>query len=261
MGDEERKGVKAVSIAAVIITKDEEKRVSRCIEGVRWVNEIVVVDDFSQDDTVGSCRNLGAKVIIHKSDGNFDRQRNIGIDNAGSEWILQLDADEVVGERLKEKILGAINDPGEYSAFKFKRKNYFLGHFLRYCGEYNYYTKLFRRDKARYIGKSVHETLEVPGEAGIIDADIDHIVFESLTQYIDRQNFYSSIESKLLLDEKGILPIKVIKRNLTIKPIKLFWKLYVRKNGYKDGMYGFIWCLMQSVRRILIWSKYWELIK
>lgn len=248
-------------LSVVVMTKNEEDKIARCLESVKWADEIIVVDDMSTDKTTQICQSLGAKVIRNRSCGNFDHQRNLGIDSATGDWILQMDADEFVNNRLKEKIIYAINNPSQYVAFKFRRKNFFLGHFMRYAGEYNYYTKLFRKDKASYVGRSVHETLNVDGEVGIIDGDIEHYVFETVGQFVDRQNFYSSVEAKALLNEKGILPERILSYNLTLSPLKLFWKLYIRKKGYKDGMYGLIWCFLQSFRRILIWAKYWELIK
>ena len=249
------------SISVVIITKDEEEKISRCLNSIKWTDEIVVVDDLSVDKTAEICREYGAKVLSNKSEGNFDRQRNIGIDNSKSDWVLQLDADEIVTEELKQGILEAVNSNHGYAAYKFKRKNYFLGHFIRYAGEYNYYVKLLRRGRARYVGRSVHETLQVDGEIGAINCDIEHRVFDSISQFIERQNFCSGVEAGLLYEENKGVPDRKIKYNLIISSGKLFWKLYFKKKGYKDGMHGIVWCVLQSVRRILIWAKYWELSK
>ncbi|MEW6170959.1 MAG: hypothetical protein AB1472_05340, partial [Candidatus Omnitrophota bacterium] len=94
-----------------------------------------------------------------------------------------------------------------------------------------------------------------------LNASIEHYPFKSITQFIERQNFYSSLEAREILQEKGILREKEIRYNLTIKPLKLFFKLYFKKQGFKDGIHGLVWCLMQVTRRIFIWAKYWELIE
>lgn len=248
-------------LSAVILTKNEEDKIARCITSLKWTDEVLVIDDESTDKTKEIAQSLGARVIIHKSCGNFDGQRNIGIENAKNEWILQMDADEVVTDELKNKIIESINNPGGFVAFKFRRKNYFLGHFMRYAGEYDYWLRLFYKQKARYVGADIHERLKVDGEVGIIEADMEHFAFKTISHFIIRQNSYSSFESKSLFEREGVLPDKVIRYNIKIKPLKIFWKTYIKKQGYKDGMHGLIWCVLLAFRQVMIWAKYWELIK
>lgn len=247
-------------LSVVIITKNEEDKISRCLESIKWADEIVIVDDVSEDHTIEICQKYGAKVISHKSYGDFDRQRNIGIKNATGAWILQMDADEVVTEKLKgeiEKVLLALQN--RFVAYKIRRQNYFLGHFLQYGGWFIYYTKLFKKGKARYIGRSVHETLQVDGEIGTIDEPIKHFPFTSLSQFMERQNFYTSVEARLMYEEKGKLSQKEVKYNLTFRPLKLFWKSYIRKKGFCDGICGLLFSLLNSWIHFLRWAKYWEI--
>ena len=248
-------------LSVVILTKNEEDKIARCIESVKWADEVLVIDDESADKTREIAQGLGARVIINKSCGNFDGQRNIGIDNAKNEWILQMDADEVVTPLLRDKLREALGNPEKFCAFKFWRKNYFLGYFMRYAGEYDYWLRLFRKDKARYVGSDIHERLEVNGKVGIIDADMEHFAFISIEQFIERQNYYSSFESRALFKREGVLAEKIIRYNIKIKPLKIFWKNYIKKKGYKDGMHGLIWCILLAFRHVMIWGKYWELIK
>ena len=248
-------------LTAVILTKNEEDKIARCIESVKWADEVLVIDDESTDKTREIVQKLEVRVVINKSNGNFDAQRNIGIDNAKYDWILQMDADEIVTPLLRDKIRGMLNNPGNFSAFKFWRKNYFLGHFMQYGGEYDYWLRLFRKDKARYVGADIHEKLKVDGKVGIINADIEHFAFSSVAQFIQRQNYYSSFESKALFEREGVFPLRIIGYNIKIKPLKIFWKTYIKKRGYKDGMYGLIWCILLSFRHVMIWAKYWEMIK
>ncbi len=248
-------------LTAVIITKNEEDKIARCIESVNWADEIIIVDDESSDETVAIAEKLGAKVIASASRGNFDRQRNIGIDQASGDWIIQMDADEVVTEKLKDEITQAINNPQDFDAFKFWRRNFFLGRSMRYADQCHYWLRLFKKDKARYIGSDVHEKLKVEGKIGVIDACIDHFAFNSITQFIQRQNHYSSYEAKALFEREGAVEEKKIKYNIKIKPLKIFWKNYVKKKGYKDGMHGLIWCVLLAFRHVMIWAKYWEFIK
>lgn len=250
------------SISVVIITKNEEDKIARCLESVRWATEVIIVDDMSIDRTVEICNSFGAKVIRNESEGNFDQQRNIGIDKASCEWILQMDADEIVPHKLKEQIQRIISEPNnKFVAYKFRRKNFFLGHFMKYGGWYGYMTKLFKKGCARYVGKSVHETLKVDGKVGIIDADIKHFPFTSISRLVERANNYTSVEARVMLNEKGILSRRNIQYNLVARPLKLFWKSYVKRRGFKDRMYGLLYSIFNSWGYFLRWAKYWELTK
>lgn len=252
----------SATVSVVIITKNEEDKIARCLEKVKWADEIIIVDDLSTDRTVEICQEFGAKVISHKSCGNFDRQRNIGIDNARGEWILQMDADEIVPEGLKKEIQMLVSADSDYAGFQIRRKNFFLGHFMGYGGFYGpYWVKLFRRSAGRYTGRSVHETLKLEGKLGTIKVDIEHYPFQSISQNIERTNMYTTVVAKLMKEEKGALDKKELRYNLTIRPLKNFWKMYVKKRGYKDGMYGLIFCILFTFGPMLRWMKYWELSK
>lgn len=248
-------------LSAVIITKNEEDKISRCLESIKWADEIVVVDDLSKDDTVEICQDFGAKVISHNSDGNFDRQRNIGIDNAQGEWILQMDADEVVSDKLKCEIIKMLESNSDCSGFKFKRRNYFFDKPLNYGGWYHDFLRLFRKEAGRYIGGSVHELVKVDGKIGHINADMEHYMFQSISQIVERQNYYTSKDAERLLRERGIVGKKELRYHLSIKPLKLFWKTYFRKQGFRDGIYGLIYCIFDAYLHFLKWTKYWELIR
>ena len=248
-------------LTVVLIAKNEEDKLEKCLQSVAWADEFVVVDDMSSDRTVAIAESLGAKVIQNESNGNFDNQRNLGIEAASGEWIMQMDADEIVPKDLKEEIISMIENPSGKVAYKYRRKNYFLGHFMRYGGWFNEYsTKLFMKDKARYTGMSVHETLSVTGETGVIEACIEHYPFTSVSQFIERQNFYTSVEARVMLEEKGTLSEKEIMYHIKVRPRKLFWKLYVKKQGFREGYHGLVFSVLFTWVYYTRWIKYWELL-
>lgn len=244
-------------LSVVILTKNEEDKIVRCIESVKWVDEILVIDDESTDRTREMAQNLGAKAVRRPLNNDFAAQRNFGFEQAQGDWILQMDADEVATDKLREEIKKILADDCQYSAFKVKRKEFFLGHFMQYGGWYIDELKLFRKGACRYV-HSIHERPQVTGATGKIDVDIEHYPFRSVSQYIERQNYYTSLEAAVLFKEKGRLEIKEIKYNLWVKPLKLFFKLYFRKKGYKDGIYGLVYAILNSFRHFLRWAKYWE---
>ena len=249
-----------LKLSAVILTKNEENKISRCLDTIRWADEIVVVDGFSTDATVDICKKYGSKVIQHRFEGDFGQERNIGIDASSGDWILQLDADEVVTEGLKDKILEVLEGKGKFVAYKFLRKNIFLGHFMRYGGWYHYSLHFFKKGFARYKGK-VHHDLIVEGKIGVLNAEIEHYPFRDLSQFVARHNRYTKYESKEIADLKGKLSEKVIRYNIMIKPVKLFWKFYVKKKGFREGMYGFIFSVLFAWAHFIKWAKYWELTR
>lgn len=252
----------AKGISAVILAKNEEKRIIPCLESVKgWIDEIIVIDDMSIDRTPQICREYGAKVIIQPLNNDFGRQRNFGIREARNNWILSLDADFVVTQELKEEIEKILEDPKEFVAFECRLKTNFLGHFIRYAGAFDTWKViLFRKDKA-YFESRVHERLTIKGPVGRLKGAIEHFGFQSITQFINVQNLYTSLMAEEYLKEKGIIPEKEISYNIKIRPWKLFWKLYIKKMGYRDGMPGLVWCILNTISPTLFWIKYWELVK
>ena len=173
---------------------------------------------------------------------------------------MQMDADEIVSEDLRREIKKAILENSEFSGFQFRRKNFFLGHFMQYGGFYGPYSlKLFKRNTGLYIGRSVHETLKVEGKIGTIKADIEHYPIQSIAQYIERINMYTTVEAKLMREENNEIGKKKIKYNITIRPLKIFWKMYIKRKAYKDGVYGLIFSIIFTFNPMLKWIKYWEL--
>jgi len=248
-----------MGISVVIITKNEEERIKKCLDSLRgFADEIVIVDDLSTDKTVEICKDYGAKVIIHESKGDFGSQRNIGIDNSKGEWILQMDADEVVPYETAKEIRKKLMDSGEFVAFELKRRNFLLSYPLKYGGSYNYGIKLFRKGKVCYNKGHIHETLKIEGKVGRIEADIYHYPFSSIRDILNKMNFYTDVEVDYFTKSLESISFKEIKYRLTWKSLKLFWKLYVKKKGYKDGMYGLVWCIINVIGPQIKWLKVWE---
>ena len=245
-------------ITAVIIAKNEEARIVPCLESIKWCDEIVVVDDMSVDETAPICRRYGAKVIAHPSSGDHDAQRNIGIDNVSGDWVLQMDADEVVSPELKKDIKKILSCNSQFSAYKLVRKNYFLGRFMQHGGWPEKHIRLFKKGRARYIGHSVHETLKVDGKIGRLKSHLEHYAFTSISQYISRQLYYAHVEAKVMHQDRDRIDLDEINYHLKRKPLKIFFKIYIKKMGFKDGMHGFILSILNAWRHYTIWAIYWE---
>ena len=248
-----------VNLTAVIIAKNEEGRIRKCLDSLKgFAASIVVIDNLSTDRTVEVCKKYGAEVIVHEEKEYFGNQRNIGIRNAPGDWIIQMDADEIVPKETAEKIIKTLEAPGEFAAFRVLRKNFFLGYPLKTAGNYGYMTRILRKGRAIYASNCFHEELDIDGPVGDIEAEIEHYPFSSISQVIDKCNYYSEIESDLFLRNTDKVSIREIKYRLTWKSLKLFWKLYIRKKGYKDGMHGLAWCILNVIGPQVRWLKIWE---
>ena len=249
------------TLAVVLMTKNEEARLAACLDRVAgWADEIVITDDLSTDRTVEIARRYTDKIFSYASEDDHYRQWNRGIDHATSDWVLHIDADELVPPQLKEAISRILADPQGHSAFEIMRKNYFLGHPMRHGGWYHRHRILFRRDRARCVGKGIHVRLKVDGTTGFLRADIEHYPFVSVSQFLDRQNHYTSVEARAMLDERGRLPDRTIVFQAAVRPLKLFWKFYVKKRGYRDGWHGLVFSILFAFAHFLLWIKYWELL-
>ena len=246
-------------LTILLLTKNEETKLTRCLESVRWADEVIVVDGQSTDRTRDIARQYGATVIERPFSGSFAEERNAGLAASHGEWILQMDADEEVSPGLRAAIERLLRDGSPHAALKLRRRNYFLGREMRYGGWYHYHTALFRRQGARYEGL-VHERLQIPGSVGVLEADLRHAPFQYIAQFVDRQNRYTSLQASELFARHGRLPLRHVKRKLWARPLKLFVKFYIKKQGFREGGHGLVFALLFAWVDFLVWSKYWELV-
>lgn len=243
----------------VILTKNSEKKLKECLESVKWADEIIIVDGESRDNTLNIARAYTDKIFIRPFSGSFANERNFGESKSEGDWILQLDSDEVVEEDFRKKIMEVLEDGTPFYAFRFLRKNFFLGKFMKYGGWLHYSLHFYRRGFASYEGR-IHETLKVKeNNIGRVDVGVRHYPFDSLSEFIDRQNKYTTLEAQRFFDERGRLSIKFVKYQMFKKPLKLFIKIFFKKKGYREGIYGFIFSILFSFVHFLKWAKYWEL--
>lgn len=247
------------TISAVIMTKDCEDLVQGTLKSVAgWADEIVVIDGFSTDRTVEICKSYGAKVTQNRWDGyRFCTERNLGIEKSSMDWCFHVDPDERATPEFKAAVSRMLAEGTRHNAFEFRKKNFFLGHWMRHGGWYHYSLHLFRRGKAHYDGV-IHEKLIVDGSIGKIDSPVEHYPFTSLSQFVTRHNGYSKREASSLAEERSAISAKEIDYNLKKKPLKRFFKFYFKKAGFLDGMHGFIFSVLFAWVHFLNWAKYWE---
>ena len=245
-------------LSVVLFVKNEARRIAAALETVRWADEIVIIDDASTDETPHICRAFGARVITcEDSRGEFYKRRNFGFSQASGEWILMMDPDERVTPELRDAMLRVLEDPDGCVGFSFWRRNFFWGRPLRHGGWRQRVLHFFRKGSGGDRGLRVHSPIEVDGQAGRLDADMDHFPFESVGHFIDKQNFYTTFEAKELTDDSACSDPE-LRRRLVRRPLKIFWKMYVKKRGAADGFPGFVLAVLCSWVEFLRWAKCWE---
>lgn len=263
----------------LVLTKDEEKNLPRCLESIRWVDQVVVVDSFSRDATPDIARAHGAELVRHPFEG-YPEQRNWALETTRwrNEWILILDADEAVTAELRAEIEALLEDGPAAEGYYVNRRVFFLGRWIRHCGWYpNWNLRLFRRGRARYGRRPVNEHLEIDGPLGYLHGELIHDNRKGLTAFLEKHNRYASLEAQARLRDdrrRGLwasLPElaspatrrRTLKRELwplvPAKPLAFFFYSYVLQQGFLDGPVGLAFCLLMSAHELNVGLKMREL--
>jgi len=248
---------KKISIA--LITYNEEENIKDCLKSVQWADEIVVVDGSSKDKTREIAKEMGARVIKTTNKLFFDTNKNLAIEACQGDWILLLDADERVTPELAKEINTTINNssPKQPVAYWLKRKNYFLGRYLRKGGQYpDAVIRLFKKGQVRMPTETVHQQLKVDGETGWLENDLLHWATPTFSRYWMRERRYSSLEALEMLKNKVSLnPVNWVKY-LIFRPKRTFFLLYFRHKGFMDGWPGFVFAFFSGFHHAWAFKKY-----
>jgi glycosyltransferase involved in cell wall biosynthesis len=250
------------TISVAMATYNEESNLKRCLDAVAdWVDEIIIADEESTDDTVKLVKKYHqAKVIVTHHEPIFHITKQKAIDTCKSDWILQLDADEVVTPELKKEILETINSDTKFSGFWIKRKNYFLGKFLTKGGVYPDPTiRLYQNGKGHLPCKDVHEQAEINGEVGELNNDLLHYADPTFSRYLMRNDRYTSLIATQLKDNGVQITAPNFIKYFIFKPIYWFFLAYFRHRGYVDGFPGFVFAWYSSLRFPIAYIKLYEL--
>lgn len=241
-------------VTAVVLTKNEEKNIVDCLESLSFCDEIVVVDDSSQDRTVEIAKKFGARVINHALSGDFSRQRNFGLYNAKNEWVLFVDADERVTKGLAAKIV-AITNSDSYDGYFIKREDIIWGRRLKY-GETSKIRllRLGKKTSGKWMGK-VHEKWLIKGKIGKLSDSLDHYPHQTIAEFLSEINYYSTLRAQELYLKK----IDVKWYTILFYPKAKFFLNFILRLGFLDGLPGFVYAIMMSFHSFLVRGKLWIL--
>ena len=242
-------------LSVVIITKNEEKNIQACLDSVKWVDEIVVVDSGSMDNTVKICTENDCKIIESEWLG-FGLTKQLAVDSASNNWILSLDADERVSEELKLTIKEILSSDDLAQGYRMNRNSFYLGKLIRYSGwQHDHPLRLFNRKHGRFNEKIVHESVQINGEIKFIKEAILHFPYPDLNTHIDKINCYSSLGAQKLYEQNRHVSLL----GAIIRGILKFKKMYFLKLGVLDGLNGFILAIISAFGVSLKYFKLWRL--
>jgi glycosyltransferase involved in cell wall biosynthesis len=252
--------IKPMRISAVIITYNEEKRLEAALKSLKDVaDEIVVVDRYSDDDTVKLARKYTDRVFLRKWT-DFSDQKNYGNGKARFPWILSLDADERLSPGLREEILrlkAQEEEPG-ISGFKIPRRIFYLGRWVRHTAwNPDLKIRLFRHQKARWEGKYVHEDLTIQGEVKKLKEPLYHFTYRNIADHLRRMNTFSDLGAQKLYSKNT----KCRWYHMALFPFFRFIKSYFFKAGFLDGFAGFVISVLFGYSGFVTYAKLKEIWK
>lgn len=243
-----------IPLSVAVICKNEEKNISTCLESVKWADEIIVVDAFSSDKTIDIASRYTDKVFQNHWEG-YAAQRRFALSKTSHQWVFAIDADEKCPEKLKLEILDVIQHSGEIIGYKIPRKSYFLGKWIKHCGWYpGYQLRLFRKTETEVTNRLVHEGYEVKGKIGYLKNAIEHYTVNSIADYMNRVNVYSTLQALEKLNHR-----KVRFWDLFFRPISSFIRQFLIQRGFLDGVYGLMVTFFDVITNMLTYMKMWEM--
>lgn len=242
-------------ISAVIITKNEERNIERCLQSVQWVDEVVVVDSGSIDNTLDICRKY--KCIIVETDWlGFGKTKQLSIESASNDWVLSIDADEEVTEELKTEIITTLSQDKIASGYKIKWLSYYVNSWIRHSGwNKNYKIKLFNRNHGKFNDSMIHERVIIEGEVVKLKNVLRHHTYPDLKTFLLKTESYAQTGAQVKFDEgkSGSLLTAYIHGAVT------FFKMYIIKAGFLDGKIGLILATNYAFAVYYKYLKLWEM--
>jgi glycosyltransferase involved in cell wall biosynthesis len=241
-------------LSVVVITRDAEAELPVCLASVTFADEILIVDSGSTDGTLGIARGFGARVLKQEWLG-YGPQKQYGAAQARHRWVLSIDADEHISERLRTSIEAALRSPA-HAAYAMARCNRFMGRWLRHGEGYPDWTvRLFDRERARWSDDSVHERVLARGSVGRLDGDLLHESEAGLTAYLEKQNRYTTLQAQALYasGKRAGTP------RLALSPLFRFIKFYLLRLGFLDGVPGLVHISIGCFNSFVKYAKLREL--
>jgi glycosyltransferase involved in cell wall biosynthesis len=245
-------------LSVVVVTQNEEERIRACLESASWADELIVVDAESSDKTATVARELTDHVFVRPWPG-FAAQKNFGLEQARGDWILSLDADELVSIPLRQEIAAILAGGGEHAGYAIPRRNVFWGRWIRHGGLYpDWQLRLLRRGRGRFTERTVHESVTVDGSVGRLSGHLEHRSYRDVADFLERADRYSTLAAaEWLAAGRRSRPLT----DLVVRPAGRFLTMYVARAGFLDGWRGFLLAVLYAYYVLMRSAKVWERTK
>ena len=241
-------------LSVIVTTFNEEINVAECLESVLWADEILLVDSFSTDRTVEIAGRYPITVLQRQYFGSA-AQKNWALDRVQNDWVLIIDADERVPEKLAREILTVLATEPPANGFYIRRLNVFIDKVIRHSGwSTDKVVRLFRKDKGRYPNRRVHADLEIEGAVPVLRNSFLHYTFRTFEQYFPKfLNYAEWGAAQAFRDGRRAGFVELVMR-----PWWRFIRTYFLQLGFLDGVHGFVLCVLQAFGSFLKYARLWE---
>lgn len=243
-----------MKISVAIITLDAARELDRCLASVSFADEVVVLDQNSRDDTAAVCARHGA--ALHQTEWlGFGPTKARAVALCRNDWVLSVDSDEEVTPELRAAIQSLPDEPTE-AAFAVNRLSRFLGRWIRHCGWHpEWVVRLFDRRRAGFDDKPVHESIQVTGTVGRMDGLLHHYTYESMEQYIEKLNRYTTLAAEEMHARgRRVGPVSAI-----VRAKWTFLRMWILQGGILDGPAGWVLCLSSAFYVLSKYTKLWRM--
>lgn len=242
-----------MKISIFIITKNEEENIENCLKSVSWADEIVVVDSGSTDRTCQIAARYTDKIFFNEF-LDYSSQKNLALAKTSGDWVLSLDADERVGEALGREIRKIAALPGAAEGYRVKRESIIFGRRFRHTGtQDDKPVRFFKRNRGQFY-QPIHEAVTIDGRVSELEYAMEHQTYSNIHDYFERLNRYTGMEAEYFFQTK-----KAHKKNqCTAKPLAMLLKLYFWKQGFRDGVEGFLFSALSAYYVFVKHAKHLE---
>ena len=274
-----------VPVSVLIPIKNEAGNLPRCLDCVRWADEIFVVDSQSTDGSIIIAEERGAQVVQFQFNGTWPKKKNWALENLPfrNEWVFILDADETLPPEAEQEFARAIGDAGDIAGYWINRHFMFMGKWLRHSYYPNWNLRLFRHSSGRYEkltdadtqsgDNEVHEHVIVNGPTGRLRCEMDHYAFPTVEVFVEKHNRYSNWEARVSAERKLAgsdaqissstvgrrRKLKLLSQRLPFRPLLRFLYIYVWQKGFLDGREGYYFARLHALYEFLSVAKTREL--
>ncbi|MBI4560076.1 MAG: glycosyltransferase family 2 protein [Candidatus Hydrogenedentes bacterium] len=244
------------TITVLTLIPNAGDRLVRCLESVKWADDLLcVVDPKTNDGSVEVAQRYSSRVIVHEY-VNAAAQRNWAIPQITTEWTLVLDADEWVSDELATRVRDIIRNPDSKDGYDVRRLSYFFGKLIKHCGwDHDYNVRLFRTKQGRYLDRRVHSKIVVDGTMGRIEEPMYHDTYRDFEEYFATFQRFTTWGAQDLFDAGK----RAKRSDLILRPMLRFFKMYVLRQGFRDGCHGAVLCGLAAFSVFTKYAKLWNL--